>query len=85
VDDVVGFAQTGWPITAGEAASAVAGDQGAADAQGDGALGATDIEGFGVPAQDDGDEFAVAGDAPGSGSTDQLPVVEHGGAQPDRY
>jgi hypothetical protein len=82
---MVRLAQTRWPVTTREAASAVAGDEGAVDAQWHGALGAADVERFGVPAQDDGDHLAITGDAPGGGGADQLPIVQRRGAQPDQH
>lgn len=47
---VVRGADSRWPITAGKAAAAVAGDEGAANAQGDGTHRAADVERLGIAA-----------------------------------
>jgi len=82
---MVGFAQPGWPVATGEGASSVAGHQRPADAHRDGALGAAEVEGLAVAAQHDGDHLAIARHAAGVAGADELPVVQHGGAQPDQH
>jgi hypothetical protein len=53
---VVCVAQSWWSVAAGERASAVPRDEGAADGEWDGSQGPSDVEGFGGPAQHDGDD-----------------------------
>jgi len=82
VPRVVGFTKPGWSITAGERAPAVAGHQRPANAYRHGAHDTSDVQRFGVAAEHHRDQFAVAGDAPGGGSADPLPVIQSGCAEP---
>ena len=74
-------ADSRWSIAARETAAAVSGDEGAADAQWDGAHGAPDVERLGVAAQNDRNQSAIARQPAGVAGADQLPVVQSGGAQ----
>nr|WP_235947382.1 hypothetical protein [Candidatus Frankia alpina] len=59
--NVVRLAPTRRPVATGECATAVAGDQGAAQVGRDGALRAADVEGDAVRVEDDAADLGVAG------------------------
>jgi hypothetical protein len=63
--DVVGVAEPGWGLTAGEGAAAVAQHQGAGDGGGGVAAGAADVEGDRAGFGEDPDEHGVAQQALG--------------------
>ena len=79
---VVRGADSRWSITARESTSAIPGDECAADAQGYGAHGSADVARLGLAAHDHWDQLAITSQAAGIAGTDQLAIVQSGGAEP---
>ncbi|MDU0295247.1 hypothetical protein NUG22_39140, partial [Saccharothrix longispora] len=75
--DVVGVAPLGWSVAAGEGASPVTRVQRAPLRHAHGPLRTSQVEYFGVAAEDDGEDFGVAGDAAGLGGAEVPVAVEH--------
>src|SRR5262249_23886554 len=61
VSPVVDIAPLGWDVAGGQGAPAVPEGYGAAHGAGDGAAGPAHVQGLAVAAEDDGDDFGVAG------------------------
>lgn len=78
VPRVVVVTDPGWSAAARETAPAISRDQGATDTQRDGAHRPADFQGLGVAAHHHWDQCALARDAAGVASADQLSVVQGG-------